>query len=87
MSALRLSPNEIGVRGEAIYSSRLRSILEPQHRGQFVAIDVESEDYEVADEAHEASDRLHQRRPSAQVLVERVGYPAAFHVRRTGMQR
>ncbi len=87
MSVLRLAPQEIGVRGEAIYASQLRMILEPQHRGQFVAIDVESEDYEVADEAHEASDRLHQRRPSAQMLVERIGYPAAFRVRRVGTPR
>jgi hypothetical protein len=26
-----------------------------------------------------ASDRLWSRRPDAQILVERIGYPAAFH--------
>lgn len=87
MSVLRLPREEIGVRGEAIYASKLRAILEPQDRGRFVAIDVETEDYEVADEAHEASDRLHERHPAAQVLVERIGYPAAFQARRAGVFR
>jgi hypothetical protein len=79
----RLSRDEIGERGVAIYDSKLRSILEPKFHGQFVAIDVETEDYEVADEADAASDRLWARRPDAQVLVERIGYPAAFAARRT----
>ena len=87
MSIRRLAREEIGDRGVAIYASKLRPLLEPQFRGKFVAIDVETEDYEVADEAHEASDRLHQRHPAAQVLVERIGYPAAFSARRAGTSR
>ena len=51
----------------------------PQFRGQFVAIDVETEDYEVAHDADVASDRLWERRPTAQILVERIGHPAVFH--------
>lgn len=81
MGLLRLAKEEIGQRGVAIYDAKLRSLLEPQYRGQFVAIDVESEDYEVADEARDARVRLHERRPEAQVLVERIGYPAAFVAR------
>ncbi len=81
---LRLEIDEIGQRGVAIYDTKLRSLLEPLHRGQFVAIDVETEDYEVADEARDARVRLHQRRPDARVLVERIGYPAAFIARRVG---
>ena len=48
MSVRRLAREEIGDRGSAIYASKLRPLLEPQCRGQFVAIDVETEDYEVA---------------------------------------
>ena len=72
-------------RGEAIYNLTLRAILEPEHHGPFVAIDIESSDYEVADEAHEASDQLRSRHPDAQILVERIGYPAAFRVRSSGL--
>ena len=84
MSIRRLDRNEIGERGVAIYESKLRSILEPQLRGQYVAIDVETEDYEVSYDGDEASDRLRIRHPEAQVLVERIGYPAAFYARGAG---
>lgn len=87
MSVRRLARDEIGDRGVAIYTFKLRPLLEPQCHGQFVAIDVETEDYEVADEALEASNRLHQRHPEAQVLVERIGYPAAFFAGRAGASR
>ena len=79
MPVRRLARDEIGDRGAAIYASKLRPLLEPQCRGQFVAIDVETEDFEVASDADMASDRLWERRPDAQILVERIGYPAVFH--------
>lgn len=79
MTIRRLQREEIGRRGKEIYSSKLREILEPQFVGKFVAIDVESGDYEVADEASDASDLLWARIPSAQILIERVGHRAAFH--------
>lgn len=82
MPVRRLPRDEIGQRGVQIYESKLRVLLEPQFHGQFVAIDVETEDCEVATEAADASDRLWARRPDAQVLIERIGYPAAFNARR-----
>jgi hypothetical protein len=79
MTVRKLDRDEIGRRGSHIYQSKLRSILEPKCSGQFVAIDVESEEYEVADEADEASNLLWERIPNAQILIERVGHRAAFH--------
>ena len=87
MPTLKLTPQEIGDRGKAIYILNLRVLLEPHYHGQFVAIDVDSGDYEISDEAHSASDRLRLRHPDAQVLVERIGFPAAFHVRHAGRTR
>ncbi len=51
----------------------------PQFRGQFVAIDVETEDFEVSSCPEEASDRLWQRHLEAQILVERIGHIAVFY--------
>ena len=78
-----LERDEIGRLGSEIYRSQLRKILEPRCDGQFVAIDVQSGEYEVAPEAEEASDRLWARRPQAQILIERVGHRAAFHAYRS----
>ena len=46
--------------------------------GQYIAINVESEDYELADDADAACDALYSRHLDAQILVERVGSPAVF---------
>ena len=52
MLTRRLSRDEIGIRGTEIYECQLRSTLDATVLDQFVAIDVETAEYEVADEAH-----------------------------------
>ena len=81
MPGLRLPDREIVERGKTIYRGRLKDLLEPASRGQFVAIDVETEEYEVADETLDAMDRLLDRIPEAQIWVERIGYPVSFFAR------
>ena len=78
MSIRRLSRDEIGMRGSEIYECQLRSTLEATSLDQFVAIDVETAEYEVADEAYLAGDRLRKRLPNAQIFIARVGHRAAF---------
>ena len=81
MSTRRLTREEIGERGSEIYESQLRSILETTALDQFVAIDVETAEHEVADEAHLASDQLRKRLPDPQVFIARVGHRSAFVAR------
>ena len=78
---LRLPSEEVEARGVAIYQSRLRSGLETSDDGRVVAIDVESEEYEVADTTVEAMCRLAARYPDAQVWIERIGCRAACVIR------
>ncbi len=40
-------PAEIAERGTGIYNERLRDILEPAHLGEYIAIDIETGEYEV----------------------------------------
>ena len=87
MPTLTLTPAEIGELGSAIYQSQLKGLLEPSHHGQFVAIDISTGDYALGEEAHLASDQLRIQHPEAQILVERIGYPAVFHVRHAGAFR
>lgn len=79
MNPRRLSRDEVGTRGSEIYEMELKAKLEPIAWDQFVAIDVETSEYEVAEEAHLASDKLHNRLPDPQVFVARIGHRAAFH--------
>lgn len=81
MSTRRLTREEIGRRGSEIYECQLRSTLATTAFDQFVAIDVETAEYEVADEAHLASRGLRKRLPNAEIFIARVGHRAAFVAR------
>ena len=63
--------------GKEIYERDILSKLEDSHHGEYVAIDVETGDWTIADTDGEALERLRARRPGAvDVLMERVGYRA-----------
>lgn len=79
MNNRRLERDEIGRLGSSIYEKKLRDQLVSCFHGQFVAIDVESGEYEIDVESSLATERLWQRFPESLVYVERIGYPAAFH--------
>ena len=76
--------------GKEIYERDILPHVEADHFGEYVAIDVETGDWEVAKTTRLAVDRLRTRRPSAvDVLCEHVGYRAlrsfgAGSLRRTG---
>jgi hypothetical protein len=75
----RYSKEEFARRGDAIYESELRSILEAGNEGKFVAIDIETGTYEVDSNELAASDRLLTRVPSAQIWLRRIGSRYARH--------
>ena len=63
-------------RGQAIYGKRVRPQVEAGNTGRVVAIDVETEEFEVADDPIAASDRLFARCPDAQPWLVRIGHRA-----------
>ena len=84
-------PRKEAVRlGKEIYQRDILPQVETEHFGEYVAIDVETGDWAIADTTHIAVERLRERRPHAvDILCERVGYRAlrsfgAGSLRRTG---
>ena len=71
----RYPMKEFASRGDAIYDRDLRSILEPDHNGEFVLIDIETGAFEVDADELAASDRPYARIPDAQPWMRRVGFP------------
>ena len=72
---------EIGRRGQEIYESRLRTLLETEENsGKIMSIDVESGDYEIGDDLVVAGRRLQQCRPDARMYGKRIGYNAVYAV-------
>jgi hypothetical protein len=69
----RYDKDEFARRGDALYASRIEPALSPKDVGKFVAIDVETGEYEVDVRQLTACDRLRARIPDAQIWVVRAG--------------
>lgn len=72
----RYSKEEHAQRGTAMYDQRVRLQVEAGNRGKVVALDVDTGDFELAEDTLVASQRLMARRPDAQIWCVRIGYPA-----------
>lgn len=73
----RYNKEEFARRGEEIYARDIRPRLGTDDHGKFVAIDIETGDYDIDSDDFEATERLVTRRPGAQMWLVRVGYRAA----------
>jgi hypothetical protein len=72
------SKDEHARRGTALYEDQVRSMVEPGNNGKIVALDIDSGDFEVAENRLTASQRLFARHPDAQIWCVRIGH-AAVH--------
>ena len=72
---------EIGRRGIKLYEEKLRSIVEtPENIGKIISIDIDSEDYAIADDPITAADMVYARHPNARQFGARIGYDAMYGV-------
>ncbi|MBE9033185.1 hypothetical protein IQ266_25955 [filamentous cyanobacterium LEGE 11480] len=72
----RYSKEEFARRGDAIYESQVRSLVEVGNDGKIVAIDIETGAFELADDTMTATRQLYARLPDAQPWVVRIGHRA-----------
>ncbi|MDA1049753.1 MAG: hypothetical protein O3C40_04645 [Planctomycetota bacterium] len=70
-------------RAEAVYVTKLRAALEPEHVDEFVAIEPESGDYFLGKTMSEAIGAARRSHPDRLAHAMRVGHKAALHF---GMQ-
>ena len=80
----RYSKQEFAERGDKIYEEKIRPQLRPEDKGKLVAIDIETGEYELADDELTAGDKLRARLPQSQIWIVRVGYR---YVQRFGGRR
>ena len=72
------SPTGIAQRGEKIYRDCYQQKFEAEHMGQFVAIDVETEEAYLGDSSADALSRARAAAPNGAFHLMRVGQPTAF---------
>ena len=78
----RHTPEELARLGSEVFERRVRPMLRPDDDGKFVALDVETGDYELDEDDYAAVSRLRARNPTAQIWLSRAGQPAAYRMRR-----
>ena len=74
----RRSREETSRLGKEIYERDIRHLVEAEHHGEVVAIDVDSGSYALGKNAIAASEGLRNQRPDAQVWLMRVGHRALY---------
>jgi hypothetical protein len=79
----RYTSEQIARQGEEIYDRRLRATLEPENRGEFLVIDIETGDYELDADEVEAVRRAMARHPEGARYIKRVGYATAHRIGRS----
>ncbi len=65
---------------QRLYHERLRALLEPEHEGEFVAIDPDSERYFLGSTGLAALRAGRKELPDKLFYLLRVGYMAAYRV-------
>ena len=68
----------IGDKAQEIFETNIRPQVAEQNLDWFLAIDVDSGDYEVGEDDITPSDALRARHPNARVFLRRVGDDAAY---------
>lgn len=72
--------DELAVLGRDLFDRQVRPTLRSEDDGKFVALDVESGDYELDDDDYVAVLRLRSRRPAADVWLLRAGSPTTYRI-------
>ncbi|MBD2604228.1 hypothetical protein H6G81_06715 [Scytonema hofmannii FACHB-248] len=76
-----ISSQEIAQRGKLIYENRIRPQVEtPDNIGKIVSIDIETGEYEIADDLVVTSLRLQAKHPGAAIWTERIGFNAVYAI-------
>lgn len=75
-----IPPSEYARRGTAWYDCLIRPDHEQSDAGRMAAIDIDSGDFQIEDDALAATLRLLKRRPGAPLWVQRIGGPISMAV-------
>ena len=71
---------DVAARGKEIYQQQIRDKVEPEHKGKFLSVDIETGDYEIDTDDLSPTMRLLAKRPDAIIYSLRIGFPAAHRI-------
>jgi hypothetical protein len=71
-------------RGQETFDRVVKPKLRPEDDGKFVAVDIDSGDYEIDADDYQATHRLLARLPGARIWLLRAGHPTTHRIVRLG---
>jgi hypothetical protein len=83
----RYTAQKVARRGREIYEREIRREVEPEHDGRFLAVNVESGDYALADDELGAIARAREQNSEGDLFLIRVGSRAAHRIGSLGSRR
>lgn len=78
-----ITPSTLVEDGEAFYEKHLKAALEPNHSGDFIAIEPATGRYFLGNTATAALVAARDAMPNSQVFLTRIGRRSAHRIRRT----
>ena len=75
-----LNPEMIARKGEQMYQEKLKHSLEKDHKGEFVAIEVENGKYFLGKSPEKALEKAKQEFPNSIFHLIRIGYTGVYNV-------
>lgn len=80
MSHHKFTSEVVAVRGKEIYQQQIQEKVEPEHKGKFLSVDIETGDYEIGTDDLAPTMRLLAQRPDAVIYSLRIGFEAAHRM-------
>lgn len=80
MSHPRYTSEEIARRGQALYEAQIQGKLDATYKGQFLVLDIETDEYELDRDELAALQRAKAKRPDAALYILRIGYSTAHRL-------
>jgi hypothetical protein len=76
-TVFQIDRKKLSSKGREIYN-RIVAELEPDHKGDIVAIEVDSGDYFLGKTVVEAGDKAREEHPDKVFYFARIGFPAVY---------
>lgn len=80
-SGLTVDVRDLARRGQAIYDIELRSVLEADHHGRFLAVEPDTKQYWLGETVEDVCRRARAVLPGRFFHIIRIGFPTA-HIAR-----
>lgn len=74
-------PESLATKGETLYTTRIKALVEPAHIGEYIAIDVESGDYFLGSTVVEAATKARRTYPQRCFHFIKIGSPVVRRLR------